>query len=356
MDELKSIAVGTSAQSQAILHQAKEFQIDHEKIAFQLCLEGVNQIHLCFQAPFSILPHTHETIPVIIDTLFVVLRTYIIPTDENVSEAAYMIQNPYHRAILALTAFLPLARMRITHNGHMALLPEKKCSKSAPTHFLAEIHSLFDIGEDMMNETQKPRRFEDHFIAPLIHAGPSCFQSLDITERVRESRESRMGSNIDMQQIASILSFTIQSSYMSYHSQYLEAVAPILSTHMLSIDEIKSKLRSVCFDTLRSLVSSGVLTECVNDVFVNKYTTKTDHSSLKTWEEERIARGKALASYAGFFGQVYLGNNNNAKHSPTTDEPGSKGPSILLQDIYLQLFELASSDHFFLVYILCVVL
>eukprot|EP00550_Attheya_septentrionalis_P008471 CAMPEP_0198285610 /NCGR_PEP_ID=MMETSP1449-20131203/4858_1 /TAXON_ID=420275 /ORGANISM="Attheya septentrionalis, Strain CCMP2084" /LENGTH=2383 /DNA_ID=CAMNT_0043983085 /DNA_START=210 /DNA_END=7361 /DNA_ORIENTATION=+ len=346
MDELKSIAVGTSAQSQAIIQQAKECQIDHEKIAFQLCLEGVNQIHLCFQAPFSILPHTHEIIPVIIDTLFFVLRTYITPSDENVSESVYIIQNPHHRAVLAIMAFLPLARIRITHNGHMALLPEKKCSKSAPTHFLAEIHSFFDIGEGMMNETQKPRRFEDHFIAPLIHAGPSRRQSLDITERVRESRESRMGSNIDMQQIASILSFTIQSSYTSCHSQYLEAVASISSTNMLSIDEIQSKLRSVCFDTLRSLVTSGVRIHFVNDVFVNKYTTKIDHS-LKTWEGERIARGKALAAYAGFVGEVYLGNNNNAVGSSTVDEPGS---SISLQDIYLQLFELASSDHFFEVY------
>jgi hypothetical protein len=104
----------------------------HERLRLQgsVRLEAVRELELCLEAPFGELPHIHEVVPLILETLCVILMTYTAPRDEANDENAAVLQ--YERAVLAVAALVPLSRLRYAELKKLALVSRREVIRRIP--------------------------------------------------------------------------------------------------------------------------------------------------------------------------------------------------------------------------------
>jgi hypothetical protein len=93
-------------------------------------LEAMRELELCLEAPFGELPHIHEIVPLVLETLCAVLMAYTAPRDEANEDNAAVWQ--YERAVLAVAALVPLSRLRYAELKKLALLSRRGVIRRIP--------------------------------------------------------------------------------------------------------------------------------------------------------------------------------------------------------------------------------
>lgn len=262
---------------------------------FCFSLEAIRQIEICLCATFFSLPHAHQSVPLILDTLCSVLDTYgrLISTEQ----ASENIDVAVSRRIGTIAALLPLCRLSVSCDRHLVLMEKKAVSKHARA-VLLELQGR--DGDKVPDEFEGVEDVDDEpVIAPFVTVSISrqCI-SLEMgddfnTSSIGPTTEKTSASLLP---VVSVLVFLLQSSA---HVQ--ESSCHLGPDHAASVEvkEVTARLRSTCFDALSNLILSGVTISRHADIAAALKTplVSQEHPYER---EEKASRCRAIGVFAEY--------------------------------------------------------
>ena len=272
---------------------------------FQLQLEAIRQLEVCLRAPFLDLPHTHGTVPTILNGLCDIVAYYSLKQEANSMKR-------HTNSILCLAALLPLTRLSCTRNGQGIFLPRELVTSNIP-------HPILNVLDDdgwiescdtmigmnqslpmvLEEECLSPSNGDD--IAPFVYVkqcpshakddSSGLIKKEETKKRLRRHSSERCDQTIvDVEPVARIIKDTL-CAYVNRNiePQHEEGSQVNLSTI----------IRLVCFKAISSFLSHGISSP--NPLDDTKWL-QVETESI----EESTFRSEAVSLLATMLGKVHL--------------------------------------------------
>ena len=257
-----------------------ESKAPQERLGLQgsVRLEAVRELELCLEAPFGELPHIHEVVPLILETLCAVLTTYTAPRDEANEETAAVWQ--YERAVLAVAALVPLSRLRHAESKKVALLSRREVIRHIPDALIPLL-------------TRNSREGDPVFppqVAAFIEVSDSQSKSINVS-----SLHGPKKTLISFEPIVSSIVATLGTAKAARDQSRPD------NMHLLQT------ISSFCFNALTSYFLSGY--QLMNSSLFEDFLLSVNIESGSESVYELHSRGNALAA----LGQTIIGGCGRAK-------------------------------------------
>jgi hypothetical protein len=234
-------------------------------------LEAVRELELCLEAPFGELPHIHEVVPLILETLCAVLTTYTASRDKANEENATNEENAavwqYERAVLAVAALVPLSRLRYAELEKLALLSRREVIRRIPDSLIPLL-------------TRKSREDDPVFppqVAAFIEVADSHSKSINIP-----SIHGPKKTLISFDPIVSSIVATLGTAKAARDQSRPE------NMHLLQT------ISSFCFNALTSYFLSGY--QLTNSSLFEDFLLSVNIETGSESVDEIQSRGNALAA------------------------------------------------------------
>eukprot|EP00804_Cyclotella_cryptica_P007102 CCRYP_014537-RE/>CCRYP_014537-RE protein AED:0.03 eAED:0.03 QI:291/1/1/1/0.9/0.81/11/143/2162 len=277
---------------------------------FRLRLETIRQLEICLHAPFCELPHTHGTLPTILNATCEIVTFYC-------SKVAQM--DNHADSMLCLAAIIPLARLSCARNGQGIFLARHRVTNMIPECIMSVINDdgWIECCTPMMSRSQSSpivlveQCFEkyDDDIAPFVfvrqyqatskNAGES--ESLKTHEEPTHKKSRRQSSNssersdkttVDIEPVARVMKHAVRASSRS-SIPIGEQKCQATQTGLLS------SIRIVCFNTIASFLSHGVsFPSPIEDLD----WLDVEAASI----DEHVSKSEAIIAFAAILGNAQL--------------------------------------------------
>jgi hypothetical protein len=191
-------------------------------------LEAIRELEVCLAVPFAEAVTLHEIVPPIVDALREILSTYTGPPSE--SDGDFTFGDLHERAVLALAAVIPLARLRSSEAGKVSLLARRNVIQHIPS-------SIAPFVPQSLNDIQ-PGASHPPTIAPFIEVNGSPRVQLSGHKMVEKTK-------ISLEEIFSCITAALGSSRAARLHVDLEIASIFVAINV------------VCSRALASLLLSG---------------------------------------------------------------------------------------------------
>lgn len=241
---------------------------------FRLRLETIRQLEICLHAPFCELPHTHGTLPAILNAACEIISFYSFRGEDTSCPQL----DKHTDSILCLAAIIPLARLSCARNGQGIFLSRHRVTGVIPEHIMSLMSDdgwiqcctpVTSLNESLPNvlEEQCFEKGNDD-IAPFVfvrqYQATSKYGGDDESSKTQggptNKKTRRQSSNaaersdkttVNIEPVARVIKNTLcasSSSFIPNSKQNSQATQTVL----LSI------IRRVCFNTIASFLSHGI--------------------------------------------------------------------------------------------------
>ena len=290
------------------------------KELFCLSLEAIRQLGDCLATPFSARPLTHWVCGEIMDALSTIVQD--IHNWPNTATGDLTTNLPIDgtsRKVLVLSALMPMARMRVSHDGRALMTKHSVLQRSVAANIMSAIDKrlALDVGGSDESEQQLagdalPVFFDQYErdqglrseIAPFVFVR---LQNLNIGEigvdegdTASEAEESRTGTTISLDNLlASVKKLLISDSDAATNTSPpdIQHRSPIID---LTTEEVEAAIKALSYNTLHELMLCGLPVQF------------TLQMPPPTFVEEAKARNSAIATFASY-----------ASYTVSLDEDGS---------------------------------
>lgn len=194
-----------------------------------LCLEAIGQVETCLCAAFFSYPHTHSSIPDLIDALCSILRHLSRFECLDTKELVLNKQQEYSFRMLLFAALLPLARLRRSFDDGLLLVERDE----AMIHTPDIIATLFTEKECDVVDDEGP------FVAPFASVNQAHI-----------SRDPSLVTMVSFEPIVTTLIDILGSSWFLTTAQDCQ--------YRDRSKDLENRFRSSCYDALTNYVMSGL--------------------------------------------------------------------------------------------------
>ncbi len=287
---------------------------------YRLRLEALRQMELCLCAPFSELPHTHGSVPVILKALGETASFY---SKEKGSSTQSVGLGQYMMSLLTLASVIPLARLGCTLDGRGLIMPKESVTSIIPEDLLSAVSSDAVIGSNFSTGELRDLSEEQNLFADQLSTAPFVFvQQLRSEEenvssslrnntfppqRSRKRRErscgqdGKEGTTIDFEPVASVLKRVLHQCPDFNHriDDSVELRDGTITSKSLSL--LPSKIRMVCYEALSSFFSHGMT--CPSCESGSLRWLENSRSDLG---DELVLKSQMILSLCGAVGRFHL--------------------------------------------------
>jgi len=289
------------------------------KASYELSLEAIQQLELCLRAPFGYLPHTHESVPMIVDALCAVMEIHgcQIPANTN-NMQQHRTCDTIASHLLTIACIVPLARVRMTLNDRISFLGRYAVTKIIPCS-VASVLNWSDEGNVHVSDREKDSSRETtivhsscdckedicdtSLIAPFIftHGGKQANGHLRNSSQeslLHRSQQSNEGTIFNWDSIISTMKRVLLSQSQKDKNGLFESF-----TSQFDPNELRSCIRMIIYTTIHDFISCGIPFKFDNHT--PQFFLSSQEGSGRNEDNEEIARIKALASYSSIFGMYF---------------------------------------------------
>lgn len=254
---------------------------------FRLQLEAIRQLELCLQAPFRELPHTHATVPAILNAVCEIVTNYSTKRKDHHTDP-----------ILCLAAIIPLARLSCTRNGQGALIRRERVTFRIPEVILSVLEDdgwieccspMVDINQSLPMVAEEECFDADNSddIAPFVYVNQcqSMAKNQDSDVRRNDDQKRRIRRHSNQCSDKTIIE--------------IEPISSVIKETLCAHEKEFAVIRLISFNALSSFLSHGIL-------FPNP---KEDMKWLGVEAEsieELVARSEAVSLLATIIGNVLI--------------------------------------------------
>lgn len=301
---------------------------------YRLRLEALRQMELCLRAPFSELPHTHGSVPIILKALGETASFFV---KEKRSSTQSMGLGQYIMSLLTLASVIPLARLGCTLDGRGLIMPKDCVTSIIPEDLLSAVSSDAVIGSIFSSDelyvlSEEQNLFADQLsIAPFVVAhlpraddeneSISLQNNMFLPRKSRRKRErsrgqdGKEGTTVDFEPVASVLKHVLQHCPGPDHRVHksIELRDGTITSNSLSL--LPSKIRMVCYQALSSFFSHGMTSS-----FFDSESLCWLQNSRSDFGDELVLKSQMILSFCGAIGRFHLSQDveYETKESLTT--------------------------------------
>ena len=302
--------------SSLFLKDTAKMQMSKE--LFCLSLEAIRQLGDCLATPFSGRPLTHWVCGEIMDALSTIVQD--IHNWPNTATGDLTTNLPIDgtsRKVLVLSALMPMARIRVSHDGRALMTKHSLLQRSVAANIISAINERLasDVGGSDESEQQLagdalPVFFDQYErdqglrseIAPFVFVRLQNSNigeiGVDEGDTASEAEESRSGTTISLDNLlASVKKLLISDSDTATNTSPpdIQHRSPIID---LTTEEVEAAIKALSYNTLHELMLCGLPVQ---------FTLPPP-----TFVEEAKARNSAIATFASY-----------ASYTDSLDEDGS---------------------------------
>jgi len=301
---------------------------------YRLRLEALRQMELCLRAPFSELPHTHGSVPIILKALGETASFFV---KEKGSSSQSMGLGQYIMSLLTLASVIPLARLGCTLDGRGLIMPKDCVTSIIPEDLLSAVSSDAVIGSIFSTDelhvlSEEQNLFVDQLsIAPFVfvhllradeeNESISLRNNMFLPRRSRRKRErsrgqdGKEGTTVDFEPVASVLKHVLQHCPGPDHRVHnsIELRDGTITSNSLSL--LPSKIRMVCYEALSSFFSHGMTSSSFEAESLCWL-----QNSRSDFGDELVLKSQMISSLCGAIGRFHLSQDGEyeTKESLTT--------------------------------------
>ena len=238
--------------------------------AFHTSLVAIGELEKCLCLSFRVLPHAHESLPLVVDMLCSILVVYggEVVKEKNWNDGIWLTM----KRCLAMAALLPLARLRGTHEQKLVLGRELNLTSLLPPS-IASLLGQTAAGSGIQVRTENSQQ---SMVAPFVVISGGLLR----TQQARTSRAPKPSTGktqLSFGPIFAGLVAVLRTNMESRRSRNQADIDP-------KTEALDSAFRTRCYDVLGRIIRSGIAfplsKEFISMLSCNCSTATSPHENL----------------------------------------------------------------------------